>query len=246
VKKTPLTAFSNQRSVGLRAIELDEGDSLVKTAITNGSSDVVLYSSSGKAIRFNESGVRPMGRTARGVRGIRLQSGQRIVAMLIPLAGGQILAVSENGYGKRTVVGEFPVKGRGGQGVIGIQASERNGAIVGAVQVFDGDEIMLISDKGTLVRTRVDEISVQGRNTQGVRLIKLKEGETLVGVERVEEPEEGALAPATRQLDLGMSPGEVTSDDPAEAEELADDEVDEADGADASDDADDSDGGDEE
>ena len=200
VKKTPLTAFSNQRSVGLRAIELDEGDTLVKTAITDGNCDVVLYSSSGKAIRFNEKGVRPMGRTARGVRGIRLQAGQRMVAMLIPYEGGQILAVSESGYGKRTVVSEFPVKGRGGQGVIGIQASERNGAIVGAVQVFDGDEIMLISDKGTLVRTRVDEISVQGRNTQGVRLIKLKEGETLVGVERVEEPEEGSNAPVSRQL----------------------------------------------
>jgi len=190
VKKTPLTAFSNQRSVGLRAIELDEGDILVKTAVTNGDCDVVLYSSSGKAVRFSESDVRPMGRTARGVRGIRLQNGQQMVDMIIPQPGGQILAVSENGYGKRTAVEEFPVKGRGGQGVIGIQASQRNGAVVGAVQVTDGDEIMLISDKGTLVRTRVDEISLQGRNTQGVRLIKLKEGETLVGVQRVEEPEE--------------------------------------------------------
>ena len=111
-----------------------------------------------------------------------------MVDMIIPQQGGQILAVSENGYGKRTAVEEFPVKGRGGIGVIGIQASTRNGAIVGALQVFEGDEIMLISDKGTLVRTRVDEISIQGRNTQGVRLIKLKENETLVGVERVEEP----------------------------------------------------------
>ena len=213
----------------MRAIELDEGDTLVKTAITDGNCDVVLYSSSGKAIRFNEKGVRPMGRTARGVRGIRLQAGQRMVAMLIPYEGGQILAVSESGYGKRTVVSEFPVKGRGGQGVIGIQASERNGAIVGAVQVFDGDEIMLISDKGTLVRTRVDEISVQGRNTQGVRLIKLKEGETLVGVERVEEPEEGSIAPVSRQLALGVGlsgdaveeidddlPGDTTPDDEAD------------------------------
>jgi DNA gyrase subunit A len=113
-----------------------------------------------------------------------------MVDMIIPREGGQILAVCENGYGKRTSVTEFPTKGRGGQGVIGIQASARNGAVVGAVQVFDGDEIMLISDKGTLVRTRVDEVSVQGRNTQGVRLIKLKEGEALVGVERVEEPGE--------------------------------------------------------
>jgi DNA gyrase subunit A len=213
VKKTPLTAFSNQRSVGLRAIELEEGDILVKTAVTDGDCDVVLYSSSGKATRFNEKGVRPMGRTARGVRGIRLQKNQHMVDMIIPREGGQILAVSENGYGKRTAVGEFPVKGRGGQGVIGIQASLRNGAIVGAVQVFDGDEIMLISDKGTLVRTRVDEISVQGRNTQGVRLIKLKEGETLVGVVRVEEPEEGTFAAANPQLALGV--GQVADEESA-------------------------------
>ncbi|MES2604651.1 MAG: DNA gyrase subunit A [Pseudomonadota bacterium] len=199
VKKTELTAFANQRTVGLRALELDEGDTLVKTAITDGLCDVVLYSSSGKAVRFNESTVRAMGRTARGVRGIRLQEGHRMVDMIIPQQGGQILAVSVNGYGKRTAVEEFPVHGRGGQGVIGIQASERNGAIVGAIQVFDGDEIMLISDKGTLVRTRVDEISSQGRNTQGVRLIRLKEEETLVGVVRVEEPDENAAPrPAVR------------------------------------------------
>src|SRR5690606_3212923 len=120
------------------AIELDEGDELIKTAITDGSCDVVLYSSSGKAIRFSEEDVRQMGRTARGVRGIRLQPGQRVVDMIIPTEGGQILAVCENGYGKRTVVSEFPAKGRGGQGVIGIQASERNGPVVGAVQVTDG------------------------------------------------------------------------------------------------------------
>ncbi|HWK55060.1 MAG TPA: DNA gyrase subunit A [Hyphomicrobiales bacterium] len=188
VKKTALTAFSNQRSVGLKAIELDEGDVLLKTAVTNGDCDVMLYSSSGKAVRFHESTVRPMGRVSRGVRGIRLGSDQRMVDMIIPQPGGQILAVSAHGYGKRTAVEEFPVKGRGGQGVIGMQASTRNGAIVGALQVLEGNEIMLISDKGTLVRTRVDEVSLQGRNTQGVRLIKLKEGETLVGVECVEEP----------------------------------------------------------
>ena len=190
VKKTPLESFARQRSVGLRAIELEEGDFLVKTAITDGTKDVMLYSSSGKTVRFKESDVRAMGRTARGVRGIRLESGHTMVDMIIPETGGQILAVSENGYGKRTVVSEFPVKGRGGKGVIGIQASARNGAVVGAVQVFEGDEIMLISDKGTLVRTRCDEVSTQGRATQGVRLIKLKEGESLVGVARVEEPEE--------------------------------------------------------
>ncbi|MDR0779892.1 MAG: DNA gyrase subunit A, partial [Pseudomonadales bacterium] len=194
VKKTALTAFANQRSVGLKAIELDEGDVLVKTAITDGECDVMLYSSAGKAVRFHESTVRPMGRVSRGVRGIRLPQDQRMVDMIIPKPNGQILAVSENGYGKRTAVEEFPIKGRGGQGVIGIQASTRNGAIVGALQVFDGDEIMLISDKGTLVRTRVDEVGLQGRNTQGVRLIKLKEGERLVGVERVEEPGESSAA----------------------------------------------------
>lgn len=190
VKKTPLENFSRQRSVGLIAIELVEGDSLVKTAITDGSKDVMLYSSSGKVTRFKESDVRAMGRTARGVRGINLESEHSMVDMIIPAENGQILAVSKNGYGKRTVVTEFPVKGRGGKGVIGIQTSERNGPVVGAVQVFEGDEIMLISDKGTLVRTRSDEVSSQGRATQGVRLIKLKEGESLVGVERVEEPEE--------------------------------------------------------
>ncbi len=187
VKKTALTQFARQRSVGLRAIELDEGDTLVGTAITNGSCDVVLFSSSGKAARFRESQVRAMGRTSRGVRGIRLAEGQRVVGMVIPMENGQVLTVSENGYGKRTEVGEFPAKGRGSQGVIGMQTTERNGQLVGAVQVFDGEEIMLISDQGTMVRTRVDEVSVLSRNTQGVRLIKLKEGERMQGLERIEE-----------------------------------------------------------
>jgi len=222
VKKTPLTAFSNQRSVGLRAIELDEGDLLVKTAVTDGTCDVVLYSSSGKAVRFNENTVRPMGRTARGVRGIRMQKGQWMVDMIIPQPGGQILAVSENGYGKRTAVEEFPIKGRGGQGVIGIQASTRNGSIVGAVQVADADEIMLISDKGTLVRIRVDEVSLQGRNTQGVRLIKLKEGERLVGVERVEEPAE--LVAATGLPEVPNMFPETPEIDPAAPTDTQEDE----------------------
>jgi DNA gyrase subunit A len=187
VKKTALTQFARQRSVGLRAIELDEGDTLVGTAITNGACDVILFSSSGKAARFRESQVRAMGRTSRGVRGIRLAEGQRVVGMVIPLENGQVLTVSENGYGKRTEVGEFPAKGRGSQGVIGMQTTERNGQLVGAVQVFDGEEIMLISDQGTMVRTRVDEVSVLSRNTQGVRLIKLKEGERMQGLERIEE-----------------------------------------------------------
>ncbi|GJM12084.1 MAG: DNA gyrase subunit A [Pseudohongiella sp.] len=190
VKKTALTNFSRQRSVGLRAIELDEGDELVGTAITDGSKDVMLISSSGKTIRFNEDDVRAMGRTARGVRGIKMAEGFRMIALIIPDSSKQILTVCEHGYGKRTLVDDFPVYGRGGQGVIGIQTSERNGPVVGAAQVSESDEIMLISDKGTLVRTRVLEVSVQGRNTQGVRLIRLKEGEKLVGLEQVDEPDE--------------------------------------------------------
>jgi len=131
-----------------------------------------------------------MGRTARGVRGIRLGAGQRMVSLMVADDDKQVLTVSENGYGKRTKSSDFPLRGRGGQGVIGIQASDRNGAVVGSVQVTDADEIMLISSKGTMVRTRVDEVSVQGRNTLGVRLIRLKEGEKLVGLERVDEPAE--------------------------------------------------------
>lgn len=187
VKKTVLTQFARQRSVGLRAIDLDEGDRLVSTAITDGSCDVVLFSSSGKATRFKEEDVRAMGRTSRGVRGIRLPEDHKVISMVIPQEGGCVLTVSENGYGKRTSVEEFPAKGRGGQGVIGMQTSDRNGAVVGAVQVFEGDEIMLISDQGTLVRTRVDEVSILSRNTQGVRLIKVKTDEHLVGVQRIEE-----------------------------------------------------------
>ncbi len=190
VKKTPLPSFARQRSVGLRAIELDDNDELVGTAVTDGTRDLILMSTSGKTIRFSEQDVRAMGRTARGVRGIRLGAGQLMVSLMVADDDKQVLTVSENGYGKRTKSSDFPLRGRGGQGVIGIQASDRNGAVVGSVQVTDADEIMLISSKGTMVRTRVDEVSVQGRNTQGVRLIRLKEGEKLVGLERVDEPAE--------------------------------------------------------
>ncbi|MBC6907455.1 DNA gyrase subunit A [Saccharophagus sp. K07] len=187
VKKTPLEQFSRPRSVGLRAIELDEGDVLVGTAITDGSRDVILFASNGKAARFSEAQVRSMGRISRGVRGIRLEEGHKVISMVIPQENGKVLTVSETGYGKRTQVEDFPKKGRGSQGVIAQQTTERNGALVGAVQVFDGDEIMLISDQGTLVRTRADEVSLLSRNTQGVRLIKTKEGERIVGLQRIEE-----------------------------------------------------------
>ena len=191
VKKTALTQFSRPRSVGLRAIELDEGDRLVGTAITDGSNDVILFASNGKAARFEETNVRAMGRISRGVRGIKLPEETTVISMVIPQEGGNVLTVSENGYGKRTSVSEFPTKGRGSQGVIGMQTTERNGQVVGAVQVFDGEEIMLISDQGTLVRTRVDEVSVLSRNTQGVRLIKVKKDEHIIGLERIEETGDG-------------------------------------------------------
>ena len=193
VKKTALTEFARPRGVGLRAIELRDGDTLVGTAITDGERDIMLVSNSGKTLRFRESTVRSMGRQARGVRGMRLKSGAEVISLIIPDDEKQILTVSENGYGKRTGTDQFPVKGRATQGVIGIIVSERNGPVVGAVQVDDSNEIMLISDKGTLVRTRAAEVSIVSRSTQGVTLINVKDGEKLVGLEQVDEPDEVAV-----------------------------------------------------
>jgi len=189
VKKTALMDFARQRSVGLRALHLDEGDVLVGTAVTDGESDVMLFSSEGKAVRFREIDVRAMGRTARGIRGIRLAAGHSMISLIIPQQQGMVLTASANGYGKRTLLDEFPTKGRGGKGMIAMSTSERNGRMVGAVQVFAGDELMLISNQGTLVRTRSDEVSILGRNTQGVRMIRTKDGESLVGVQRIDEPD---------------------------------------------------------
>jgi DNA gyrase subunit A len=186
VKKTSLVAFSRPRAAGIIAVGLDEGDSLVGVAITDGTRDVMLFSTEGKAIRFPEADVRAMGRNAAGVRGIRVPDDERVISLIIPDANGLILVASENGYGKLTAVEEFPVHGRGGQGVIAIQTSERNGRLVGAAQVDTTDELMLMSSSGTLVRTPVAQVSVLGRNTQGVRLIRLDDGERLIGVEPVE------------------------------------------------------------
>ena len=194
VKKVDMDAFSRPRSNGLRAIELEEGNALVNVALTNGEQDIMLVANSGKTMRFAEDAVRPMGRTARGVRGMRLQEGQRVIALLVPQAGGQVLFASENGYGKRTDVEDFPTKGRGTQGVIGMVVNERNGEVVGATQVFGSEDIMLISNQGTLVRTRVDEVSRLGRNTQGVTLIRVGEGEKLVGLEPIPELDDDELA----------------------------------------------------
>ncbi|MBU2862758.1 DNA gyrase subunit A [Reinekea forsetii] len=190
VKKTSLDAFSRPRSSGLIALSLDEGDHLVGVALTDGEREVMLLSDAGKVVRFKEENVRAMGRTARGVRGISLEKDQQVISLIVPEENGTVLTASMRGYGKRTSVEEFPTKGRGTKGVIAMVTSERNGALVGAKQVFDGDEVMLISNKGTLVRTGVDQISVLGRNTQGVRLIRVAEDEALVSIERIEEPEE--------------------------------------------------------
>ncbi|WP_313741707.1 DNA gyrase subunit A [Pseudomonas sp.] len=190
VKKTPLAQFARPRSSGLIAVKLKEGDTLIAAAITDGAKEVMMFSSAGKVIRFAESVVRQMGRSARGVRGMRLPKGHEVISMLIPESGAQILTASERGFGKRTPLSKFPRRGRGGQGVIAMGTKGRNGNLIGAIQVHEGEEIMLISDQGTLVRTRVGEVSSLSRNTQGVTLIKLASDETLVGLERIQEPSE--------------------------------------------------------
>ncbi|MEE3111770.1 MAG: DNA gyrase C-terminal beta-propeller domain-containing protein, partial [Pseudomonadota bacterium] len=238
VKRTSLEQFSRPRSVGLIAIDLEEGDRLVGAAITSGSDHVMLLSSNGKAIRFEEGNVRAMGRTARGVRGMRLAGDAEVISLIIPKSQqidaeadaevaaqaeaveqaqgeGQIyiLTASENGYGKRTRLEEFPLRGRGGQGVIAMQTSERNGSLVAAMQVYDSDEMMLITDRGTLVRTRVEEVSTTSRNTQGVMLIRLGKEEKLVKTVRVDEPEESDVLEAGEPADVDNGAQEPGSDD---------------------------------
>jgi DNA gyrase subunit A len=209
VKKTPLSDYSRPRATGIWAIDLPEDDELVNVSLTDGDQDIMLFSSSGKCIRFSESDVRSMGRVARGVIGIRLAKGQQVVSMLV-IGEGDVLTVTQNGFGKRTSIDDYPRQGRGGQGVIGIQTSERNGALIAAVQVEESDDIMLISDGGTLVRTRVEQISTLGRNTQGVTLIRLRKDEKLVGLERVApEGEDEVVAEAAGE----ETPGEQTGAD---------------------------------
>jgi len=185
VKKTPLSLFSRPRASGIIAIDLRNDDHLVDVAITDGKQEIMLFASNGKAIRFSEEDVRPMGRGAAGVRGLKLEPGHDLIALSI-VGDGMVLSATENGFGKRTAISEFPVQGRGGRGVIAIQTTERNGRTVGALQVNEDDEIMLISSSGTLVRTPVSEISIIGRNTQGVRLIRVEAGQRLVGLARIE------------------------------------------------------------
>ncbi|MEZ5478007.1 MAG: DNA gyrase subunit A [Thiolinea sp.] len=199
VKKTPLRDFSRPRAAGIIALDLRDDNYLVDVALTNGSNEVMLFTSAGKAIRFDEKDVRPMGRTAAGVRGIKLEDGQQVNALIILAEEGEILIATENGYGKRTRREEFSQQGRGGLGLIAIQTSERNGQAVGAVQVGAHDQVMLITNGGTLVRTPVHDISVVGRNTQGVTLIRLSNSEHLVQVAPI--PTTGDEVPEVGELD---------------------------------------------
>lgn len=238
VKKTALTAYSNPRSNGIIAVNLKDGDQLIGVDITDGNDDIMLFSNEGKVVRFNEKArssetgevkvdpetgeeiiaLRAMGRTATGVRGIKLEEGQQVVSLIVPKGDGDILTVTENGYGKRTDLAEYPAKSRGTKGVVSIKVSERNGAVVGAVQVGENDEIMLISNKGTLVRTPATGVSSIGRNTQGVTIIRTADDEKVVGLQRIDEIQEDI------ELDEEGNPiisqeadiieGEVSGDEP--------------------------------
>jgi len=190
VKKTPLTAFARPRPSGIIAIDLAENNWLVGVEITDGKQDVMLFSNTGKAVRFNEGAVRAMGRTARGVRGIKLNADQRVISLIVPAQDCSVLTATVHGYGKRTPADDYPAKGRGTQGVISIKTTDRNGEVVGAICVQDDDEVMLISDRGTLIRTPVRDVSLMGRNTQGVRLVSLAEDERLAGLQRISQEEE--------------------------------------------------------
>src|SRR6478735_3077389 len=203
VKKTPLSAFSRPRASGIIAVDLRDGDRLVGVALTDGSREIMLFTSGGKSIRFSEEEVRPMGRDSTGVRGVKLGDGQSLIALIV-VGEGHVLTASANGYGKLTPLEDFPSHGRGGQGVIALQTTDRNGDTVAALQVSSGHELMLISSNGTLVRTPVADVSIVGRNTQGVRLIRLDEGDRLTGVERVESLGE----------EFEAAEGEVAGDSP--------------------------------
>jgi DNA gyrase subunit A len=212
VKKTPLEQFSNPRKAGIIAVDLDEGDFLIGAALTDGAHDVMLFSDGGKAVRFDENDVRPMGRNARGVRGMMLDETQSVIAMLVAEDETQsVLTATENGYGKRTNIAEYTRHGRGTKGMIAIQQSERNGKVVAATLVRPDDEIMLITDTGVLVRTRVAEIRELGRATQGVTLIGLDDGAQLIGLQRIVENDANEAAsdePAAEGEDTAEGAGE--------------------------------------
>ncbi|EDL53157.1 DNA gyrase, subunit A [Vibrio mediterranei AK1] len=227
VKKTSLDQFSNVRANGLIAVNLRDDDSLIGVDITDGQSDIMLFSKQGKVVRFSEDKVRAMGRTAAGVRGMKLADEDQVVSLIVPSNQGDILTVTQNGYGKRTELEEYPTKGRATQGVVSIKVSERNGPVVGAIQVEEGDEMMMITDAGTLVRTRVAEVSQVGRNTQGVTLIRTASDESVVGLQRIDEVEElelpeGEEVEANAETQAPES-GDLAADDSAADDSAADD-----------------------
>jgi DNA gyrase subunit A len=209
VKKTELTHYSRPRANGIIAVNLNDGDELIGVDLTDGQSEIMLFSDAGKVVRFSEEQVRAMGRTASGVRGIRIADSERVVSLIVPNSKDDILTATENGYGKRTPVSEYPAKSRATKGVVSIKVSERNGLVVGAVQVEESNEMMLISDQGTLVRTRVAEVSRVGRNTQGVRLIKTGTDERVVGLQKIEE----VIDDVTVELDEDGNPIVIEASD---------------------------------
>ncbi|WP_413737848.1 DNA topoisomerase (ATP-hydrolyzing) subunit A [Sodalis sp. RH21] len=226
VKKTALTEFSRPRSAGIIAVNLNEGDELIGVDLTDGENEVMLFSAYGKVVRFPESQVRSMGRTATGVRGINLAAKDRVVSLIVPRGDGPILTVTQHGYGKRTAQSEYPTKSRATLGVISIKVSERNGEVVGAVQVVDSDQIMMITDAGTLVRTRVSEVSIVGRNTQGVTLIRTGEGEHVVGLQRVAEPVDDEELDSVEGLAAGDEIEDEGNDiDESDADDINDDDA---------------------
>jgi DNA gyrase subunit A len=248
VKKTALTAYKNQRANGIIALNLRDDDTLIGVAITDGYNDIMLFSDAGKVVRFNEKlrdsetgaikldeetgeerwALKPIGRTGTGVRGIKLEGDQKVVSLIVPQNDGPILTITENGFGKRTALTEYPAKSRATKGVVSIKVSDRNGPVVGAVQVEDLDEIMLITDNGTLVRTRVKEVSVIGRNTQGVRIIRTVEDEHVVALQRIDEIEEEDVPEGTEEtseesiesLETESTSTEVPTEDESDDEAL--------------------------
>ncbi|WP_290014171.1 DNA topoisomerase (ATP-hydrolyzing) subunit A [Proteus terrae] len=219
VKKTPLQDFSRPRSAGIIAVNLNEGDELIGVDLTDSTNEVMLFSAEGKVVRFAEDCVRPMGRTATGVRGMKLSDDDKVVSLIIPRGEGDILTVTENGYGKRTAQSEYPTKNRATQGVISIKVSERNGKVVGAIQVEETDQIMMITNAGTLVRTRVSEVSIVGRNTQGVTLIRTTEGELVVGLQCVEDEDDALDDDEVNEVISEESPEAPDSDLADDADE---------------------------
>jgi DNA gyrase subunit A len=215
VKKTDLTAFSNPRAGGIIAMGVEEGDSVIDVELSDGNSQVFLGTSDGMAIRFEESDVRAMGRTAYGVRGISLREGDEVVAMAVVREGGTMLTVAQNGYGKRTVLEEYRLQSRGGVGIINIQTSDRNGKVVGMAYVHDEDEVMLISQQGMILRMKAGDVRVIGRATQGVRLIEMEEGDQVVAIakllERDEDSSNGSSTPAS-DSGTAVAPAEPTTE----------------------------------